>query len=472
MSGVTGAAVQLGRAAFARRAWGDAHTLLSDAEPLDADDLERLAVAAHLVGRDEESERAWERAHVEWVRLGDADRAARCAFWLGFALLLRGEIAQSGGWLARAERLVEQAGLDGAGRGLLLLPACLGRAGRRRPARAPQLADEMADIADRVGDHDLLAFGLLGRGQAALALGRGRPWLQAARRGHGGGHHRRGVADPDRDRLLRGDRGVHGRRRPAPGDRVDRGARALVREPARPRAVPRAVPRAPLAGAAGARRVGGGGGRGRAGPATAVRPAAPRARSRALPAGRAAPAARRVRRGRAGVPGGQRARPGAGAGLRPAAAGPGDGRAGRRGHPAHGRGEPRPAAPTRDARRGGRDPARRRRRRRRRAVGATSSPSRRRGRRPRCCGPSPTTPSGIRAARRRRRRGRAGRAAPGVRGWRELEMPYDAARARVADRARLPRARRPRRGRPRAGGRAGHVRAARRRPDLARVAAR
>ena len=54
--------------------------------------------------------------------------------------------------------------------------------------------------------------------------------------------------------------------------------------------------------------------------------------------------------------------------------------------------------------------------------------------------------------------------------WRELEMPYDAARARVQVADRLPRARRRRRGRPRAGGRQGHVRAARRRPDLARVA--
>ncbi len=183
MSGVTGAAVQLGRAAFARRAWGAAHTLLSGAEPLDADDLERLAIAAHLVGRDEESERAWARAHVEWVRLGDVDRAARCAFWLGFALLLRGETAQSGGWLARGERLVAQAGLDGAGRGLLLLPEGLVALDRGDLARAAELADEMADIADRVGDPDLQAFGLLFRGQAALAseqVGRGVKLLDEA----------------------------------------------------------------------------------------------------------------------------------------------------------------------------------------------------------------------------------------------------------------------------------------------------
>lgn len=170
MSGVTGA-VQLGREAFVRRAWGEAHTLLGSGGPLGVDDLERLAIAAYLAGRDEESAQAWARAHFECVRLGNPDRAARCAFWLGFALLLRGEIAQSGGWLARGERLVEQAGLDGAGRGLLLLPEFFVTLDRGDHTRAYEMATEMADIADRVDDQDLLAFGLLTRGQAALAVG-------------------------------------------------------------------------------------------------------------------------------------------------------------------------------------------------------------------------------------------------------------------------------------------------------------
>jgi hypothetical protein len=30
----------------------------------------------------------WARAHTEWLRLGAADRAARCGFWLAFRLLL------------------------------------------------------------------------------------------------------------------------------------------------------------------------------------------------------------------------------------------------------------------------------------------------------------------------------------------------------------------------------------------------
>nr|MBO2504175.1 hypothetical protein [Thermoanaerobacterales bacterium] len=100
------------RAAFARQAWGDAHALLSAAAPdLGPEDLERLAVAAYLVGLDDESTAAWERAHGAWARLGEADRAARCAGWLGLGLLLRGEVARAGGWFARATRLLDEAGV-------------------------------------------------------------------------------------------------------------------------------------------------------------------------------------------------------------------------------------------------------------------------------------------------------------------------------------------------------------------------
>ena len=73
---------------------------------LGADDLDRLAVAAYLLGADDESVVAWERAHAVAVDEGDHERAARVACWLGIALLLRGEPARAGGWLARAERRI------------------------------------------------------------------------------------------------------------------------------------------------------------------------------------------------------------------------------------------------------------------------------------------------------------------------------------------------------------------------------
>jgi DNA-binding NarL/FixJ family response regulator len=162
---------ELGRAAFARRAWAQARALLAAAEPLDAADLQRLAVAAHLLGRDAESAGAWERAYRETVRCGDADGAARSAFWLAMTLLLRGEVARADGWLARGERLVAEAGRECAARGLLLVPVFLEALGGGDLPRAATVAAEIVDTARRFDDPDLLAFGLLNQGQVAIVAG-------------------------------------------------------------------------------------------------------------------------------------------------------------------------------------------------------------------------------------------------------------------------------------------------------------
>src|SRR5687767_13788709 len=107
-------ALDRGRKSFSRQAWADAFAQLSDADrqaPLELEDLERLAVAAHLIGRDADSADVWARAHHECLRVHDAARAARCAFQLGMGLLGRGEMARGGGWLARARRLLDDAQL-------------------------------------------------------------------------------------------------------------------------------------------------------------------------------------------------------------------------------------------------------------------------------------------------------------------------------------------------------------------------
>src|SRR5438034_4962448 len=94
-------ALERARGSFARQAWADAFAQLSAADreaPLGPDDLERLARAADLVGRDAESAELWARAYHERLRLGDPARAARCAFWLGMGLLNKGEMARSGRW--------------------------------------------------------------------------------------------------------------------------------------------------------------------------------------------------------------------------------------------------------------------------------------------------------------------------------------------------------------------------------------
>ncbi|MGH8985409.1 MAG: DNA-binding response regulator, partial [Acidimicrobiia bacterium] len=102
-----------GRRSFEQRAWSDVYDSLEAAaarRPRDAEDLERLAVAAYFVGRDERGLEAWERAHHVWLRLGDPDRAARCAFWLGLGLLIRGEAARANGWFSRGNRVIADIG--------------------------------------------------------------------------------------------------------------------------------------------------------------------------------------------------------------------------------------------------------------------------------------------------------------------------------------------------------------------------
>ena len=138
-------ALDRGRESFGRRAWGDAYAQLSAADresPLEPEDLERLATAAYLVGRDDDSADVWTRAHHACLRRGSVERAARCAFWLAFGLLLKGELARGGGWLARARRLLDDGQQDCVEQGYLLCPVALQRhrRGRRREPRTPPSA--------------------------------------------------------------------------------------------------------------------------------------------------------------------------------------------------------------------------------------------------------------------------------------------------------------------------------------------
>jgi hypothetical protein len=90
-----GASRQLDRArtCYGQRAWAEAYQALSRADreaPLGAEDLELLAMAAYLTGRDDEYLGTLERAHNAHVNNGQCARAVRCGFWLGFRLLMRG----------------------------------------------------------------------------------------------------------------------------------------------------------------------------------------------------------------------------------------------------------------------------------------------------------------------------------------------------------------------------------------------
>jgi DNA-binding CsgD family transcriptional regulator len=168
-------ALRRGRDAFARQAWSEAFDQLSAADnesPLEAEDLERVATAAGLTGKDSERDAFGTRAYNEYVNHGELTDAARCAFWLGMSLLERGEMAQGGGWLARANRLIEDSGQDCVERGFLLAPAGIQSLTQGDGATAAALFEQAAQIGDQFREPDLIALSRLGKGQALLLLGR------------------------------------------------------------------------------------------------------------------------------------------------------------------------------------------------------------------------------------------------------------------------------------------------------------
>ncbi|MGV0789004.1 LuxR C-terminal-related transcriptional regulator [Mycolicibacterium sp. XJ2] len=166
------AAMNIASSAFERQAWTEVYERLSDAdEPLDADDLERLATATYLIGKDDESVRAWERAYSACLAAGDPGRAAECGFWLALTQLLQGNTARGSGWLARVGRLVEDRELNCAARGYLLTSAGLGAWTGGDSAGAYEMFVEAGKIAVRFGDRDLAALAWLGQGQASVTQG-------------------------------------------------------------------------------------------------------------------------------------------------------------------------------------------------------------------------------------------------------------------------------------------------------------
>jgi DNA-binding CsgD family transcriptional regulator len=171
---VAAQALESGRAAFESHAWRDAYELLSDADagsPLAPADLDRLAVAAYLIGRDAQGARVWERAYHGFVAGGEVARAVRCGLWLGLILLQAGEHARGGGWVARAQRLLDESGLDCVEAGYLRLPVALQRLHGRDPDAALAVFTDVAEVADRFADPDLMALSRLGCGQSLVATG-------------------------------------------------------------------------------------------------------------------------------------------------------------------------------------------------------------------------------------------------------------------------------------------------------------
>jgi ATP/maltotriose-dependent transcriptional regulator MalT len=169
------------RALFDAFRWRDCVALLTTAEaqtPLDGDGLMLLGEAAYLIGADEPAVAAFGRAYQWFLDAGDLRSAARCAVHNAFVLDSAGERVRYLAWAARAERLVEDHGLDGgAAAGWLLSRRAHELLGEQRVEEALETAREGVRVALAAQDPDAavlsrltIGFALLQRGERAAAI--------------------------------------------------------------------------------------------------------------------------------------------------------------------------------------------------------------------------------------------------------------------------------------------------------------
>ena len=169
----TATAIAKGREHFARQAWDEAYTELARAEhesALEADDLERIATAAQMLGMDVESAAFWTRAHTEFLNRGEKARAAQCAYLVIVPMLFRGEMAQAGGWIARTRRLLDDTP-ECAAHGFLLCAIALRSIREEDFPSAHVTFVEAARIGESTGDANLTALARHGEGRALIRLG-------------------------------------------------------------------------------------------------------------------------------------------------------------------------------------------------------------------------------------------------------------------------------------------------------------
>jgi DNA-binding NarL/FixJ family response regulator len=160
------------REAYERGDWVLAFDQLHRAGELDPDDSMALATSAYLLGNVDETVRALQVGYQDRIQNEDTLGAVRFACWLGLVLNLRGEVAVGGGWVARAQRLLETESEDVVERGYLFIHEFFQHLGRGDFARAGETAVRIVNTGRRFTDHDLIALGLLTQGRMMIYSGR------------------------------------------------------------------------------------------------------------------------------------------------------------------------------------------------------------------------------------------------------------------------------------------------------------
>jgi DNA-binding NarL/FixJ family response regulator len=139
--------------------------------PLSAAELDALGLAAWFIGREADSEQAWDDAHRAYLELDELDAAMSCAFWLGFTLSEHGQDVKAAAWMSR---LLELCAAHPSAQSDMIASICESyvayRSGRlgdsvERNRRAITLAQEAEEP-----DFEVLAT--MGLGRALMQSGR------------------------------------------------------------------------------------------------------------------------------------------------------------------------------------------------------------------------------------------------------------------------------------------------------------
>lgn len=160
------------KAAYDARAWSRVFTLLSEADELDADDLDRYAVAAFMLGRLRDYYAIRERAYDQQLAASDLLGAARAALWIVGQKFADGEVGAGTGWLSRAERLVEAEGSESVEAGFLRMCQAFGAAASGDIEQAVELSAQAADAGRRYQEANLVGLALHQEGLFLLDAGR------------------------------------------------------------------------------------------------------------------------------------------------------------------------------------------------------------------------------------------------------------------------------------------------------------
>lgn len=173
MTQVVDDSLAAGREAARRHAWREAYELLNSADKdgrLTAEDLQNLAEAAWWTGHLEEALGVRERAYASYIEAGDTGRAAMLATMLAMDHHARGAMSVSGGWLARAERLLAGE-TENVGHGYLALVRGITAYTMGELETATPEFGTAHELGARFGDRNLGAMALVFKGTVLVALG-------------------------------------------------------------------------------------------------------------------------------------------------------------------------------------------------------------------------------------------------------------------------------------------------------------